>query len=142
MADEWKRITGCTLLEAYGLTETSPAVCINPVTLTDFNGTIGLPLPSTEVCIRDVEGVELGLNEPGELCVKGPQVMKGYWNRPDETANVIDADGWLRTGDVAEINEAGFVTIVDRLKDLIIVSGFQCPILTKLKRLWQATLKC
>ncbi|PID46164.1 MAG: long-chain-fatty-acid--CoA ligase [Proteobacteria bacterium] len=124
VAEEWKRITGCTLVEAYGLTESSPAVCINPVDLKEFNGAIGLPLPSTEVCIRDAEGVELGLNEPGELCVRGPQVMKGYWNRPDETANVLDADGWLRTGDVAEIDEQGFVRIVDRLKDMIIVSGF------------------
>lgn len=124
VADEWKRITGCTLVEAYGLTETAPAVCINPVTMKEFNGAIGLPLPSTEVSIRDAEGLELGLNEPGELCVRGPQVMKGYWNRPEETANVMDDEGWLKTGDVAEINEEGFVKIVDRLKDLIIVSGF------------------
>lgn len=124
VADEWKRLTGCTLVEAYGLTESAPAVCINPVTLENFNGAIGLPLPSTDVCIRDADGVELGLNEPGELCVKGPQVMKGYWNRPDETANVLDDEGWLKTGDVAEIDAQGFVKIVDRLKDLIIVSGF------------------
>ena len=124
VADEWKRITGCTLVEAYGLTESSPAVCINPVTLQEFNASIGLPLPSTEVCIRDENNVELGLNEPGELCVRGPQVMKGYWNRPGETAKVLDDDGWLKTGDVATIDEKGFVKIVDRLKDLIIVSGF------------------
>ena len=124
VADEWKRLTGCTLVEAYGLTESAPAVCINPVDLKAFNGAIGLPLPSTDVSIRDAEGNELGLNTPGELCVKGPQVMKGYWNRPDETADVLDAEGWLKTGDVAEINEQGFVKIVDRLKDLIIVSGF------------------
>lgn len=124
VADEWKRITGCTLVEAYGLTESAPAVCINPVNLKEFNGAIGLPLPSTEVCIRGADGTELGLNTPGELCVRGPQVMKGYWNRPEETANVLDADGWLKTGDVAEIDEQGFVKIVDRLKDLIIVSGF------------------
>ena len=124
VADEWKRITGSTLLEAYGLTESAPAVCINPVGLKEFNGAIGLPLPSTDVCIRDADGVELGFNEPGELCVSGPQVMKGYWNRPEETSNVLDAEGWLRTGDVAEIDEQGFVKIVDRLKDLIIVSGF------------------
>lgn len=124
VADEWKRITGCTLVEAYGLTESSPAVCINPVTLKEFNASIGLPLPSTEVCVRDENGVELGLNEPGELCVKGPQVMKGYWNRPGETAKVLDAEGWLKTGDVATIDEQGFVKIVDRLKDMIIVSGF------------------
>ncbi len=124
VADEWKRITGCTLVEAYGLTESSPAVCINPVNLKEFNASIGLPLPSTEVCVRDENNVELGLNEPGELCVRGPQVMKGYWNRPGETAKVLDEDGWLKTGDVATIDEKGFVKIVDRLKDMIIVSGF------------------
>lgn len=124
VADEWKRITGCTLVEAYGLTESSPAVCINPVTLKEFNASIGLPLPSTEVSIRDEDGVELGLDEPGELCVRGPQVMKGYWNRPGETAKVLDEDGWLKTGDVATIDAQGFVKIVDRIKDLIIVSGF------------------
>ena len=124
VADEWKRITGCTLVEAYGLTESSPAVCINPVNLKEFNASIGLPLPSTEVCVRDENNVELGLNEPGELCVRGPQVMKGYWNRPGETAKVLDDDGWLKTGDVATIDEKGFVKIVDRLKDMIIVSGF------------------
>jgi long-chain acyl-CoA synthetase len=124
VAEEWKRITGCTLVEAYGLTETSPAVTINPVKLAKFNGAIGLPLPSTNVSIRDAEGNELGINEPGELCVKGPQVMLKYWNRPDETANVLSEDGWLKTGDVAEVNEQGFLKIVDRLKDLIIVSGF------------------
>ena len=124
VADEWKRITGCTLVEAYGLTESSPAVCINPVNLKEFNASIGLPLPSTEVSIRDENNVELGLNEPGELCVRGPQVMKGYWNRPGETAKVLDDEGWLKTGDVATIDEQGFVKIVDRLKDLIIVSGF------------------
>ena len=124
VAEEWKRITGCTLVEAYGLTESSPAVCINPVHLPEFNGAIGLPLPSTNVSIRDVDGNEVGMNEPGELCVQGPQVMQGYWQRPDETANVLSADGWLRTGDVATIDEQGFVKIVDRLKDLIIVSGF------------------
>ena len=124
VADEWKRITGCTLVEAYGLTESSPAVCINPVTLKDFNGCIGLPLPSTEVCVRDESGKQLALNESGELCVRGPQVMKGYWNRPGETAKVLDDEGWLKTGDVATIDEQGFVKIVDRLKDMIIVSGF------------------
>jgi len=124
VADEWQRITGCTLVEAYGLTESSPAVCINPVDLEGFNGAIGLPLPSTEVSIRDGQGVELGINEPGELCVRGPQVMQGYWKRPQETSYVLDSEGWLRTGDVAEIDARGFVKIVDRLKDLIIVSGF------------------
>ncbi|RVU86487.1 long-chain-fatty-acid--CoA ligase [Leucothrix sargassi] len=124
VAEEWRRITGCTLVEAYGLTESAPAITINPVKLSEFNGSIGLPLASTEVSIRDADGKELGLNEPGELCVKGPQVMQGYWKRPAETAAVLSEDGWLRTGDVAEIDDKGFLRIVDRLKDLIIVSGF------------------
>jgi long-chain acyl-CoA synthetase len=117
-------VTGIPLVEAYGLTETSPAVCINPLDLKAFNGMIGLPLPSTEISIRDPSGNELGFNERGELWVRGPQVMKRYWNRADETANVFDGDGWLRTGDVAIVNEAGFVKLVDRLKDMINVSGF------------------
>jgi long-chain acyl-CoA synthetase len=112
------------LLEAYGLTETSPAVCINPVTLQDYNGMIGLPIPSTEVSIRDVNDQELGVGEAGELWVRGPQVMQGYWQRPDETAKVMPGDGWLRTGDVAVINEQGYVKLVDRLKDMVLVSGF------------------
>lgn len=124
VAEEWRRITGSTLVEAYGLTESAPAVCINPLKLEGFNGAIGLPLPSTDISIRDPDGNELGFNQPGELCVKGPQVMLQYWNRPNETANVLSEDGWLKTGDVAEVNEQGFVKIVDRLKDLIIVSGF------------------
>ena len=124
VAERWKALTGVTLLEAYGLTETSPAVCINPVDLADYNGMIGLPIPSTEVSIRDIDGNELGVGEAGELCVRGPQVMQGYWQRPDETANVMAGDGWLRTGDVAIINEQGFIKLVDRLKDMVLVSGF------------------
>nr|CAA6830774.1 MAG: Long-chain-fatty-acid--CoA ligase (EC [uncultured Thiotrichaceae bacterium] len=124
VAEEWKALTGVTLLEAYGLTETSPAVTINPVSLESYNGMIGLPVSSTEVCVRDVEGNELGIGESGELCVRGPQVMKGYWNRPDETAKVLDEDGWLSTGDVAIINELGYVKLVDRIKDMVLVSGF------------------
>lgn len=124
VADEWKKLTGVTLLEAYGLTETSPAVTINPVSLEAYNGMIGLPVPSTEVCVRDTEGNELGIGERGELFVRGPQVMKGYWNRPEETAKVLDADGWLSTGDVAIINELGYVKLVDRIKDMVLVSGF------------------
>ena len=124
VAERWQHITGRPLLEAYGLTETSPAVCINPLNLTDYNGTIGLPLPSTDVSIRNEAGEELGFDTPGELWVKGPQVTKGYWNRPDETVLVLQPDGWLRTGDIATINTAGFVKIVDRAKDMIIVSGF------------------
>jgi long-chain acyl-CoA synthetase len=124
VAERWKALTGVTLLEAYGLTETSPAVCINPVDLTDYNGMIGLPIPSTEVSIRDVDGSELEVGEAGELWVRGPQVMQGYWQRPDETAKVMAGDGWLRTGDVAVINERGFIKLVDRLKDMVLVSGF------------------
>jgi long-chain acyl-CoA synthetase len=124
VADKWKQVTGVTLIEAYGLTETSPAATMNPLDLKDYNGSIGLPISSTEVVIRDDEGLDRPLGQSGELCVRGPQVMKGYWQRPDETANVIMADGFLRTGDVAVMDEKGFVRIVDRKKDMILVSGF------------------
>jgi long-chain acyl-CoA synthetase len=124
VADRWKKATGCTLAEAYGLTETSPAVCINPLDLADYNGSIGLPVPSTEISIQDDDGRELSLGDVGELCVRGPQVMRGYWNRPDETAKVMSPEGWLRTGDIARIDEKGYVYIVDRKKDMILVSGF------------------
>ncbi len=124
VAEKWKQVTGCTLAEAYGLTETSPAVCINPLTIPAFNGSIGLPVPSTEVCIKDDEGNKLPTGGIGELCVRGPQVMKGYWKRPEDTAQVIDADGWLHTGDIAKMDEKGFFYIVDRKKDMILVSGF------------------
>ncbi|OQX04345.1 MAG: long-chain-fatty-acid--CoA ligase [Thiothrix lacustris] len=123
VAERWKTLTGVTLLEAYGLTETSPAVCINPVDLTDYNGMIGLPIPSTDVSIRDLDGNELDVGEAGELWVRGPQVMQGYWQRPDETANIMSGD-WLRTGDVAVMNAGGFIKLVDRLKDMVLVSGF------------------
>ena len=124
VAERWKSVTNTTLLEAYGLTETSPAVCINRLDLEGFEGSVGLPVPSTEVCVRDEDGNELGLNEPGELFVRGPQVMKGYWNRPQETAKSLDGDGWFSTGDIATIDDGGFVRIVDRKKDMILVSGF------------------
>ncbi len=124
VAARWKEITGSTLVEAYGLTETSPAACMNPPDLPEFNGSIGLPISSTDASIRDENNQALGFNEPGELCIRGPQVMKGYWQRPEETAGTIDAEGWLHTGDVAEMDEQGFVRIVDRLKDMILVSGF------------------
>jgi long-chain acyl-CoA synthetase len=125
VAERWKQTTGCTLVEAYGLTETSPAACINPMDLAEYNGAIGLPVPSTDACLKDEDGnVVSGLDQVGELCIKGPQVMKGYWNRPDETANVIDAEGWLHTGDMAKMDEKGFFYIVDRKKDMILVSGF------------------
>jgi long-chain acyl-CoA synthetase len=124
VAEKWKQVTGKTLIEAYGLTETSPAATMNPLTIPDFNGAIGLPISSTEVAIRDDAGVDVPLGERGELCVRGPQVMKGYYNRTEETANVMTADGFLKTGDVAVMDEKGFVRIVDRKKDMILVSGF------------------
>lgn len=124
VADRWQTITNSPLCEGYGLTECSPSVTLNPLDLTEFSGSIGLPLPSTEISLRDPEGNEVGLGEPGELCVRGPQVMKGYWNRPQETADVMTPDGYLRTGDIATVDERGFFRIVDRLKDMILVSGF------------------
>jgi long-chain acyl-CoA synthetase len=124
VAERWKKMTGSPLLEAYGLTETSPAVCINPLNLAEYNGSIGLPVPSTEVSVQDEDGNLLPQGESGELCVRGPQVMKGYWQRDDETAKVMTADGWLKTGDVAKMDTAGYFRIVDRLKDMILVSGF------------------
>ena len=124
VAAKWKQVTRSTLVEAYGLTETSPAACINPLDLKDYNGSIGLPIPSTDLSIRDDDGKELKIGEVGELCFKGPQVMRGYWQRPDETAKVLSADGWLRTGDVGRVDARGYVYIVDRKKDMILVSGF------------------
>ena len=126
VAEQWRKVTGVPLIEAYGLTETSPAACINPLTLTEYNGNIGLPISSTELSIRDDEGQELGFGEDqvGEICIRGPQVMRGYWNRPEETAQVMTEDGYLRTGDVGYVNQRGYVRIVDRKKDMILVSGF------------------
>ncbi|MFT6624213.1 MAG: long-chain acyl-CoA synthetase [Cycloclasticus sp.] len=124
VAAQWKQMTHCTLIEAYGLTETSPAVCINPLNLKDYNGSIGLPISSTYCQLIDLDGNTVTDGEPGELCVKGPQVMKGYWNRPEETANAFTKDGWLKTGDVAKMDDNGFFYIVDRIKDMILVSGF------------------
>ena len=124
VAERWKQVTGVTLVEAYGLTETSPAACINPMDLADYNGAIGLPIPSTDACVKDEENRTLAIGEVGELCIKGPQVMKGYWQRPEETAQVLDSEGWLHTGDMAKMDEQGFFYIVDRKKDMILVSGF------------------
>ncbi|MFO1427058.1 MAG: AMP-binding protein [Steroidobacteraceae bacterium] len=123
VAEKWKKVTGKVLTQAWGLTETSPAACINPHG-EDFNNSIGLPIPSTEISIRDDNGQALGINQVGEICVRGPQVMAGYYNRPDETAKVMLPEGWLRTGDVGRIDERGFVFIEDRKKDMILVSGF------------------
>ncbi|OGA73673.1 MAG: long-chain-fatty-acid--CoA ligase [Betaproteobacteria bacterium RIFCSPLOWO2_12_FULL_65_14] len=124
VADRWKKVTGVTLVEAYGLSETSPAATINPLDLKEYNGAIGLPLSSTEVSIRDDDGNDLPPGQAGEVCIRGPQVMTGYWNQPDETAKVMTPDGFFRTGDIGTMDEAGFVRIVDRKKDMILVSGF------------------
>ncbi|EIU7555126.1 long-chain-fatty-acid--CoA ligase FadD [Providencia rettgeri] len=123
VAEKWQQLTGKHLLEGYGLTECSPLVTGNPYTLTSYSGSIGLPVPSTDVKFLDDDGHEVAIGEPGEMWVKGPQVMKGYWNRPDSTAEAI-VDGWLATGDIAEIDTEGYIRIVDRKKDMIIVSGF------------------
>ncbi len=124
VADRWKQATGVPLIEAYGLTETAPGAIGNPLNITDWTGTLGLPIPSTEVAILDDEGRELPLGQVGEIAIRGPQVMKEYWNRPDETAKVFTRDGWFRTGDMGFMNEGGWVKLTDRKKDLILVSGF------------------
>jgi long-chain acyl-CoA synthetase len=124
VAERWQKVTGKPLIEAFGLTETSPAACINPPQADGYNGSIGLPISSTEVSIRDDDGNELGMNEVGELCIRGPQVMAGYWQRPEETDKTMFPDGWLRTGDMARMDDKGFVYIEDRKKDMILVSGF------------------
>jgi long-chain acyl-CoA synthetase len=124
VADEWQKRTGTVILEGYGLTEASPVISINPITVKSFTGSIGLPVPDTDVVIRDDVGNDLPLGKAGELCVRGPQVMRGYWQKPEETALVIDKDGWLRTGDIAQMDERGFLYLLDRKKDMIIVSGF------------------
>jgi len=129
VAEEWEAVTGAPLVDGYGLTETSPVVCIGRVDLENpegmgFDGTVGLPVPSTEVRMRRDNGSWAGIDEPGELCVRGPQVMLGYWQRPDETAKVLSADGWLATGDVGVMQADGRVRLVDRIKDMILVSGF------------------
>jgi long-chain acyl-CoA synthetase len=124
VAKRWFELTGSPIIEGYGLSETSPSATCNPVTATEYNGTIGLPLPSTEISIRDDEGNEVPLGQPGEICIRGPQVMAGYWNRPDETAKVMTPDGFFKSGDIGTMNADGFVKIVDRKKDMILVSGF------------------
>ncbi|HWF99970.1 MAG TPA: AMP-binding protein [Steroidobacteraceae bacterium] len=123
VAQRWRQVTGKILTQAWGLTETSPAATINPTT-EEFNGSIGLPIPSSEITIKDDQGQDLPLGETGEICVRGPHVMRGYWNRPDETAKVMLPGGWLRTGDVGYMNERGYIFLQDRKKDLILVSGF------------------
>jgi long-chain acyl-CoA synthetase len=123
VAQKWRAVTGKQLLEGYGLTESAPVVACNPYEGATL-GAVGLPLPSTEIAVREGER-ELPAGEPGELCVRGPQVMREYWNRPDETARTLSSDGWLTTGDVATVDAAGFIRIIDRKKDMIIVSGFK-----------------
>lgn len=129
IAERWKQVTGKPIIEGYGLTECSPIVTMNPVDLShmdevDFTGSIGLPAPSTDVRFKRDDGTWADLGEPGELCVRGPQVMRGYWQRPEDTANTFDADGWLMTGDVGVMDARGYVRLIDRKKDMILVSGF------------------
>ena len=124
VAENWRKLTGTPIIEGYGLSETSPVLTCNPATSEDYNGTIGIPVPSTYISIRDDDGKEVPQGEPGEICAKGPQVMRGYWNRPEETAKVMTADGYFRTGDVGIMTADGYFRIVDRKKDMIIVSGF------------------
>jgi long-chain acyl-CoA synthetase len=124
VADRWKQVTGRVLIEGYGLTETSPVATMNPPSLPEFRGSIGFPAPSTDIEIRDDDNKPVPVGQPGEICIKGPQVMKGYWQRPEETAKVIDAGGYLHTGDVGIMDPDGFIRIVDRKKDMILVSGF------------------
>jgi long-chain acyl-CoA synthetase len=124
VAEKWLKVTGCPLAEGYGLSETSPALTCNPADTDQFSGSIGVPMPSTYISIRDDDGNEVPLGEPGEICAKGPQVMAGYWNRPDETAKVMTSDGFFRTGDIGVMTPDGYTKIVDRKKDMILVSGF------------------
>ncbi len=125
VAERWKKATGVPIVEGYGLTETSPVVISNLIGIEEWTGTIGVPVPSTQAVILDDEGRELPAGEVGEICVRGPQVMARYWNRPDETAHVFTADGWLRTGDMGYVDEQGNFRITDRKKDMIVVSGFK-----------------
>ena len=124
VAEKWFAMTGCPIVEGYGLSETAPSATCNPTDATSYSGTIGYPLPSTEIVIRDDDGNDVALGEPGEICIRGPQVMAGYWNRPDETAKVMCADGFFKSGDIGVMDERGQTKIVDRKKDMILVSGF------------------
>jgi long-chain acyl-CoA synthetase len=124
VAERWKQVTGTPLIEGYGLTETAPSATANPLNLTESTGAIGVPMSSTDVVLRDDSGRSVPIGQPGEICIRGPQVMKGYWQRPDETAQVLGEDGFLQTGDIGIMDEKGFIRIVDRKKDMILVSGF------------------
>jgi long-chain acyl-CoA synthetase len=125
VAEKWKQVTGVPIMESYGLTETSPAAISNPLDIEEWTGAIGVPIPSTEAAILDDRGVEVAVGEVDEICIRGPQVMKGYWNRPDETAKVFTSDGWFRTGDMGFMDPRGYFKITDRKKDMIVVSGFK-----------------
>lgn len=124
VSKDWEKITGQPILQAYGLTETSPAAVVNPINITEFSGSIGLPIPSTEISIRDDQGQNLSVGDLGEICIRGPQVMLGYWEQPDETAKVMLPDNWFKTGDIGRMDEQGYIYIEDRKKDMILVSGF------------------
>ncbi len=124
VADRWKQVTGTTLIEGYGLTETAPAATANPLDLKEYSGSIGVPMPSTDIVLRDDAGANVPLGQPGEICIRGPQVMAGYWQRPEETAQAIGKDGFFHSGDIGIMDEKGFIRIVDRKKDMILVSGF------------------
>ncbi|MBR3191610.1 AMP-binding protein [Bosea sp. (in: a-proteobacteria)] len=124
VAKRWKEVTGRPIIEGYGLSETSPVASVNRTDITEFTGTIGYPLPSTDFAIRDAEGNDVPAGQPGEICIRGPQVMAGYWNRPDETAKVMTADGYFRSGDVGVFLPDGQIKVVDRMKDMVLVSGF------------------
>ena len=124
VAENWKKVTGAPIIEGYGLSETSPTLTCNPADSSEYTGSIGIPVPSTDISIRDDDGNEVPLGQPGEICAKGPQVMVGYWQRPEETAQVMTADGFFRTGDIGVMAPDGFIKIVDRKKDMILVSGF------------------
>jgi len=124
VADRWKAVTGCTLVEAYGLSETSPAATINPMDIKDYNGAIGLPVPSTDISIRDDDGREVPQGDAGEICIRGPQVMAGYWNQPEATAASMTSDGFFKSGDLGIMDDQGYVRLVDRKKDMLKVSGF------------------
>ena len=124
VADQWQKMTGAPIAEGYGLSETSPVACVNSPLIESFTGYIGLPVPGTDVLILDDAGKEVPFGTPGEICIRGPQVMAGYWNKPEETKNVMTADGFFRSGDIGIMNADGFTKIVDRKKDMVLVSGF------------------
>jgi long-chain acyl-CoA synthetase len=124
VAKKWKQVTGRPLIEGYGLSETSPVACVNRLDIEEFTGGVGYPVSSTDISIRNDKGEEVAIGETGEICIKGPQVMAGYWQQPDETAKSFTSDGYFRTGDIGLVSDDGLVRIVDRIKDMILVSGF------------------